>query len=175
LEQLQEKNGGKTGAIHGGEKDELFCNNYRVASADVFRTHAYQSWEYLPKKGFPIFFHCVEGEDMREGNSPSWFNSEEATIVKDYVELLNLLISSNQGLHENEGRGPAIVNSIVSISTRVFLIFLTSRLTLLPMTLLRAVMVLWVRYIRRSCGLRVVACCPVVFTLLEYLLLLMMH
>ena len=68
--------------------NEMFYNNDLVASADVFRTHAYQSWEHLPKKGFPLIFHGVEGEDMREGNSPSWFNSEEATIVRDYVELL---------------------------------------------------------------------------------------
>jgi helicase MOV-10 len=68
--------------------NEMFYNNDLVASADVFRTHTYQSWEHLPTEGFPIIFHGVEGEDRREGNSPSWFNSEEATIVKHYVELL---------------------------------------------------------------------------------------
>jgi superfamily I DNA and/or RNA helicase len=68
--------------------NEMFYNNDLVASADVFCTHAYQSWEHLPKEGFPIIFHGVEGEDRREGNSTSWFNSEEATIVKHYVELL---------------------------------------------------------------------------------------
>ena len=68
--------------------NEMFYDNDLVASADVFRTHAYQNWEHLPKKGFPIIFHGVEGEDRREGNSPSWFNSEEATTVKHYVELL---------------------------------------------------------------------------------------
>ena len=68
--------------------NRLFYNDDLIVSADVFDTHAFQNWEYLPTKGFPIIFHGVEGVDDREGNSPSFFNSEEATIVKEYVELL---------------------------------------------------------------------------------------
>ncbi|KAF8320843.1 P-loop containing nucleoside triphosphate hydrolase protein [Clavulina sp. PMI_390] len=42
----------------------------------------------LPMRGFPIIFHGVSGEDMREATSPSFFNPIEASIVKDYVQKL---------------------------------------------------------------------------------------
>jgi helicase MOV-10 len=37
---------------------------------------------------FPIVFHAISGEDMREASSPSFFNLEEVLLVKDYVERL---------------------------------------------------------------------------------------
>ena len=52
------------------------------------RTHRFVDWEHLPKRGYPIIFHGVKGEDMREANWPSWFNPDEAQIVKMYAELL---------------------------------------------------------------------------------------
>ncbi len=36
---------------------------------------------------FPLVFHAVEGEDMREGCSPSWFNPTEVAIVRQYVQV----------------------------------------------------------------------------------------
>ncbi|KAJ8087535.1 hypothetical protein PM082_006366 [Marasmius tenuissimus] len=36
----------------------------------------------LPKKGFPVIFHGVIGKDMREAESPSYFNIDEANLVK---------------------------------------------------------------------------------------------
>jgi helicase MOV-10 len=50
--------------------------------------NAYRNWEHLPKKGFPVVFHAVAGEDMREASSPSYFNVDEITQVKLYVKLL---------------------------------------------------------------------------------------
>ncbi|KAF7655693.1 hypothetical protein LDENG_00052500 [Lucifuga dentata] len=41
-------------------------------------------WKSLPKKGFPLFFHGIRGTEMREGNSPSWFNPVEAVQVMLY-------------------------------------------------------------------------------------------
>ena len=41
-----------------------------IAAADITRSHRYVDWEHLPTKHFPIIFHGVEGEDMRESNSP---------------------------------------------------------------------------------------------------------
>ncbi|BGP27765.1 hypothetical protein JCM10295v2_006740 [Rhodotorula toruloides] len=35
-------------------------------------------------------FHAVEGTEMREGKSPSWFNVDEVTAVKGYVNRLLL-------------------------------------------------------------------------------------
>ena len=45
-------------------------------------------WDGLPKKGFPVLFHSVIGEDMREERSPSFFNTSEAAVVLNYVEDL---------------------------------------------------------------------------------------
>lgn len=50
--------------------------------------NAYSQWSRLPKKGFPIIFHAVEGEDKREASSPSYFNIDEITQVKKYVKML---------------------------------------------------------------------------------------
>ena len=44
-------------------------------------------WEGLPRKGFPLVFHGVRGEDMREGNSPSWFNPVEIIQVSHTVRI----------------------------------------------------------------------------------------
>ena len=43
---------------------------------------------WLPTKDFPVIFHGVEGQDLREGNSPSFFNPEEAVEVAKYVRTL---------------------------------------------------------------------------------------
>jgi len=50
------------------------------------------------KEGFPVIFHSIVGKDMREANSPSWFNIEEASLVKFYIEQLRL----DKGLRVSE-------------------------------------------------------------------------
>ena len=65
-----------------------FYDGDLIAAADITISHRFVDWEHLPNRGFPIIFHGVEGEDMREANSPSWFNPDEAQYVKMYVELL---------------------------------------------------------------------------------------
>ena len=40
------------------------------------------------KGGFPLLFHGILGEDMREGNSPSWFNPLEVTAVVEHIRSL---------------------------------------------------------------------------------------
>src|SRR6267154_4895524 len=45
--------------------------------------------EVLPKKGFPVLFHGVKGNEQHAKWSPSYFNIIEASIVRDYcVKLL---------------------------------------------------------------------------------------
>ena len=68
--------------------NQRFYDNDLLASADIFTINSLTNWEHLPKRGFPCIFHGVEGKDEREGKSPSWFNPEEISIVKDYVNLL---------------------------------------------------------------------------------------
>ncbi|NWS21015.1 SDE3 helicase, partial [Pachyramphus minor] len=48
----------------------------------------YCNWEELPKKGFPIIFHGVCGEDQREEKSPSFFNTAEIEVLVDYLKKL---------------------------------------------------------------------------------------
>ena len=40
------------------------------------------------KAGFPVVFHSIAGKDIREASSPSFFNIEEASLVKKYVQDL---------------------------------------------------------------------------------------
>lgn len=51
-------------------------------------SHCLKDWNGLAAPGFPIIFHGVDGPDMREGDSPSWFNLSEAEVVADYVRKL---------------------------------------------------------------------------------------
>ncbi|XP_042321796.1 helicase MOV-10 [Sceloporus undulatus] len=53
-------------------------------------THSYCKWKELVKQGFPIIFHGVCGEDQREGNSPSFFNTTEISVLIDYLKKLLL-------------------------------------------------------------------------------------
>ena len=68
-----------------------FYGGALVARADAVRANAMCTWSGLTDAaravpgGFPLLFHGVEGEDMREGNSPSWFNPQEAGEVLQHV------------------------------------------------------------------------------------------
>jgi superfamily I DNA and/or RNA helicase len=69
--------------------NEMFYHNQLVACGDKMTTHSMAKWEHLPNKNdFPIIFHAIDGENLREGNSPSWFNPQEASVVVEYVDLL---------------------------------------------------------------------------------------
>ena len=80
-----------------------FYKGKLIPKADKFVRENLQLWEYLPKKRFPLIFHGVQGEDCREGNSPSWFNAEECQLVKEYVDLLVKGTKSNRVKPEEIG------------------------------------------------------------------------
>jgi helicase MOV-10 len=65
--------------------NERFYRGELTSEADVTITHSLLRAECLPKKGFPIIFHSITGKDMREASSPSFFNVDEASLVKNYV------------------------------------------------------------------------------------------
>ena len=67
---------------------QLFYHNELEVCAPPLKTDLLLEWEGLPVKGFPLVFHGVVGEDMQEGNSPSWFNPVEALEVVKYVQAL---------------------------------------------------------------------------------------
>ena len=61
--------------------NKLFYDGDLIVAADAMRRRRFSDWEHLPKRGFPVIFHGVEGEDMREMHSPSWFNPDEVPTM----------------------------------------------------------------------------------------------
>ncbi|XP_023798010.1 putative helicase MOV-10 [Cyanistes caeruleus] len=70
--------------------NELFYENeLKVCKSDRLDVqNLYCTWEELPKKGFPIIFHGVCGEDQREAKSPSFFNTAEIEVLVHYLKKL---------------------------------------------------------------------------------------
>ncbi|NXD64784.1 SDE3 helicase, partial [Eolophus roseicapillus] len=70
--------------------NELFYDSeLKACESDEFDVRSlYCNWEELPKKGFPIIFHGVCGEDRREAKSPSFFNTTEIEVLVQYLKKL---------------------------------------------------------------------------------------
>eukprot|EP00743_Colponemidia_sp_Colp-15_P009852 GILK01010796.1.p2 GENE.GILK01010796.1~~GILK01010796.1.p2 ORF type:complete len:427 (+),score=82.28 GILK01010796.1:1871-3151(+) len=69
----------------------LFYMSALQPAADSREVDSLTNWNELPnRKQFPLMFYGVEGRQMREENSPSWFNITEAVKI---VELIKKLIS----------------------------------------------------------------------------------
>ncbi|XP_041457695.1 putative helicase MOV-10 [Lytechinus variegatus] len=66
--------------------NEMFYDKELKVFADELVRESFCRWDELPKQGFPIIFHGVEGQDEREEQSPSFFNKSEVEIVVDYVK-----------------------------------------------------------------------------------------
>ncbi|XP_009072773.1 PREDICTED: putative helicase MOV-10, partial [Acanthisitta chloris] len=70
--------------------NELFYDSelktYESDQPDV--RNVYLNWEELPRRGFPIIFHGVRGEDQREEKSPSFFNTSEIEVLVQYLKKL---------------------------------------------------------------------------------------
>ena len=56
--------------------------------AEVTRTHTFKGWDELPNPTFPVVFHGVSGEEMREASSPSWFNPDEILVAGDWISKI---------------------------------------------------------------------------------------
>ncbi|EJD54693.1 P-loop containing nucleoside triphosphate hydrolase protein [Auricularia subglabra TFB-10046 SS5] len=65
--------------------NQAFYDNELEACADPVLTHSLLRFQRLPNPALPIIFHGLVGRDEREGNSPSYFNRDEASLVKKYV------------------------------------------------------------------------------------------
>ncbi|XP_069346579.1 RNA helicase Mov10l1 [Eulemur rufifrons] len=72
----------------------LFYHRELEVCADPEVVTSLLGWEKLPKKGFPLIFHGVRGNEAREGRSPSWFNPVEAVQAMRYCCLLARSVSS---------------------------------------------------------------------------------
>jgi helicase MOV-10 len=58
-------------------------------------TNFYLNSPHIVSKNFPIVFHSVSGKDDQEASSPSFFNIDEVTLVKQLVQKLR----SDRKLH----------------------------------------------------------------------------
>ncbi|KZV82088.1 P-loop containing nucleoside triphosphate hydrolase protein [Exidia glandulosa HHB12029] len=65
--------------------NEAFYQGELEAHADPAVVNSLLRFESLPNKQFPIIFHGIAGKDEREAESPSYFNRDEASLVKKYV------------------------------------------------------------------------------------------
>ena len=69
--------------------NKMFYDNDLVCKASPAIANNLCEWRYLPNANdFPLIFHNIEGENVREANSPSWFNVAEVEQVVDYVRKL---------------------------------------------------------------------------------------
>uniref|UniRef100_H2YF51 DNA2/NAM7 helicase-like C-terminal domain-containing protein n=1 Tax=Ciona savignyi TaxID=51511 RepID=H2YF51_CIOSA len=68
--------------------NECFYESELQVMADLYMRESLCKWEHLPKTDFPLIFHGICGRDVKEENSPSYFNGEEAAMVYDYVKKL---------------------------------------------------------------------------------------
>ncbi|CAM4612218.1 unnamed protein product [Lepidochelys kempii] len=68
--------------------NQQFYDGELQECADRLLSYSYCTWEELPTQGFPIIFHGVSGEDQREDNSPSFFNTLEVETLVTYLKKL---------------------------------------------------------------------------------------
>ncbi|PVF97087.1 P-loop containing nucleoside triphosphate hydrolase protein [Serendipita vermifera] len=68
--------------------NERFYKGELEAHADPSIINSLLRSSCVVAPGFPVVFHAIAGKDMREANSPSFFNVEEASLVKNYVQRL---------------------------------------------------------------------------------------
>lgn len=99
--------------------NELFYDSELEPHADKVLRESLCSWEELPAKGFPMIFHGVVGKDEREERSPSFFNVDEISVIKFYVDSL-LRSSAKIKVPEKEIGIISPYRKQVQICSRVF-------------------------------------------------------
>ena len=83
--------------------NEQFYKGELEPHGDQVVTYSLLRSEEIIKQGFPIIFHAITGKDLQEANSPSFFNPDEASLVKRYVDKIRTdrrlrLLDSNIGV-----------------------------------------------------------------------------
>ncbi|CAI9714722.1 Hypothetical predicted protein [Octopus vulgaris] len=68
--------------------NELFYQDELKACADVKEYSRFCSWPHLLQKDFPVIFHDVFSQEVREKSDPSFFNLKEIEVVYSYVDKL---------------------------------------------------------------------------------------
>ncbi|KAJ8047421.1 RNA helicase Mov10l1 [Holothuria leucospilota] len=68
---------------------DLFYHGELEPRAERTMRESLCKWNQLPNQNnFPLLFHGIKGEDLKEGNSPSWFNPVEAVQSVKYLQAL---------------------------------------------------------------------------------------
>lgn len=67
---------------------KLFYMNELVSCREKNDYGDLMNWSHLPKTGFPLIFHGVDGQQLRESDSPSLMNPEEVVQVVRYAKIL---------------------------------------------------------------------------------------
>ncbi|KIK54982.1 hypothetical protein GYMLUDRAFT_249004 [Collybiopsis luxurians FD-317 M1] len=80
--------------------NQHFYNNELQYCGNPALTRSLETSDQLPKKKFPLIFHGIVGKDQREASSPSFFNIEEATLVKRYC--LSLVSERKNGARADQ-------------------------------------------------------------------------
>lgn len=83
--------------IHFASKQ--FYGSTLKAMADPKLVNTLQSWSKLPNQKHPVLYHAVEGQDMRDSDSPSFYNLYEVAAV---TELIAHLINENKSIKQSE-------------------------------------------------------------------------
>ena len=68
--------------------NEQFYEGELEVCGDRARTHSFLGSPLLEAPKFPVVFHAIAGHNDRESTSPSYFNIDEASEVKAYVQAL---------------------------------------------------------------------------------------
>ncbi|RPD55533.1 P-loop containing nucleoside triphosphate hydrolase protein [Lentinus tigrinus ALCF2SS1-7] len=68
--------------------NEKFYEGELEVCGDHATTHSFVGSPQLESPKFPIVFHAIAGHNDRESTSPSYFNIDEASEVKAYVQAL---------------------------------------------------------------------------------------
>ena len=69
---------------------KLFYDNELEANAPNDVQNLFVNHEILQNKEVPMIVHSVQGRDLREGSSMSWFNCHEVMVVIRYLRQLDL-------------------------------------------------------------------------------------
>ncbi|KIM34474.1 hypothetical protein M408DRAFT_325870 [Serendipita vermifera MAFF 305830] len=68
--------------------NETFYRGELETKADPVTISSMLRASCLKRPGFPVVFHAIAGKDTREASSPSFFNVDEASLVKKYIQDL---------------------------------------------------------------------------------------
>jgi helicase MOV-10 len=68
--------------------NDRFYGGELIPCADIRIRNVCLGRPILPTHRFPVVFHAMSGEDLREASSPSFFNIHEAQEVKAYIKKL---------------------------------------------------------------------------------------